>query len=651
MKPMELDDLSEDGEATEESTDESVTVDRRHRLINCHFLSCGVVTGAAGALLLMAVVLPALQWGYLYVGRTDNTMETAWPFHDVKKVWRSSFKGDLASPDPFTLAGKSVYFLIIDRFARAGAGPDYPECTGVTPKFCGGNIQGIIERLDYIQGMGFDCIWITPPVKQYASDSCHLVNGKKWCSDGFSGYWAEDFFEIDPHFGSREDMRALADNLHARKMCLVLDMVTNHAGIIDSDASAERIKPFDKIEYYHQLAGPETFGAVQGLNGTWHPPPDYVSHCGPRNHDNIFCVSWCGPGAYDCPQYDQKYVEQGWFGSLGDLNQSHPFVRKELIRYATQMVLNYSIDAIRLDTAAFMSRGFLAELQEAVGVQIVGEVTTMNMTHQASYQRYPPRVTGYLRSNPVLAGTLNFPLFYYATGAFCGWITFLGRVGPPNMTNLTLVMRHQLDDDLYEDLDLLGNFLDNHDEEARIAYACQNDTSRLKNALAWTLLYKGIPMIYYGTEQGYASKKVHGEWQGDSSIRESLWQSGYNTETWQYRFIKRLNEVRNKYRIGGAAELHTTTTDDNKMVFTRSSNHGHVSSAWVFLNNYAAANASTPQVYCPGPFPPSGKLSFWEEVLSGDGPAVLKDGCYHAPDSNPKVLVLNKHSDSIFDYV
>mmetsp|Transcript_56790 Transcript_56790/g.157203 ORF Transcript_56790/g.157203 Transcript_56790/m.157203 type:complete len:632 (+) Transcript_56790:58-1953(+) len=564
-----------------------------------------------------------------------------------QSTWALRAFDSMHRPLTFTLAGKSVYFLVIDRFARAGEGDDYPACTGVSPKFCGGNLRGIVERLDYIQGMGFDCIWITPPVKQYASSSCHEVGGETWCSDGFTGYWASDFFQIDPHFGSAGDLKALSDGLHARKMCLVLDVVTNHAGIIESDSDARRIKPFNRMEYYNQIAGPGSFGLVQGLNGSWRPPPPEVTNCGPHNRDNIYCASWCGPGSYVCPEYRQDYVEAGWFGTLGDLNQSHPFVKRKLIEYVTGMVRNYSVDAIRLDTAAFMGKDFLADLQKAAGVQIIGEVTTMNMTHQASYQRDPPlRAAKTEGSRSILAGTLNFPLFYYVTGAFCGWITFVGNVGNPDMTNLTMVMDSQLSSNLYSDLDLLGNFFDNHDEEARMAYACMNDTLRMRNALAWVMLTRGIPMIYYGTEQGFSSRKIHGVWQGDSAIRESLWQSGYNTTTWQYQFIKRLNRVRGQHRLGAGSQfLHFgPSIRRDVLVFSRSSEDGDPDAAWVFLNNYPEAEADMPRTYCPGPSPDTAPGAVWVEVLSGDGPAVLEGGCYRAPNSQPKVLVqLREH--------
>ena len=100
---------------------------------------------------------------------------------------------------------------------------------------------GIIDRLDYIEGMGFDCIWITPVVK----------------SLDYTGYFAEDFFDIDPHIGTKETLRALSKALHNRGMCLVLDIVANHVRplVVQSDWSAdaiktylgvEGIKPFDK---------------------------------------------------------------------------------------------------------------------------------------------------------------------------------------------------------------------------------------------------------------------------------------------------------------------------------------------------------------------------------------------------------------------
>lgn len=125
-----------------------------------------------------------------------------------------------ASSD-FTLAGKSIYFAVTDRFAEGGDDASVDWCnrdaewvTRTDGGYCGGTFRGIIDNLDYISGMGFDCVWITPVVS----------------SQDYTGYAATNLFEINSQFGSSSDLKSLSDALHERDMCLVVDVVTNHMG-------------------------------------------------------------------------------------------------------------------------------------------------------------------------------------------------------------------------------------------------------------------------------------------------------------------------------------------------------------------------------------------------------------------------------------
>merc|ERR1719329_1476359 len=122
--------------------------------------------------------------------------------------------------------GRSIYFVFTDRFAKSVDAGDFDEkCDG--KKWCGGTLQGIIRKLDYIQGMGFDAIWITPPVKQVD----WLDN---WNGTGYHGYWASDFFAIDPHLGTEDDLLALKQECQKRAMLLMVDIVANHVGPVHS---------------------------------------------------------------------------------------------------------------------------------------------------------------------------------------------------------------------------------------------------------------------------------------------------------------------------------------------------------------------------------------------------------------------------------
>jgi alpha-amylase len=255
----------------------------------------------------------------------------------------------------------------------------------------------------------------------------------------------------------------------------------------------------------------------------------------------------CGVGMFDCPGYDEGVVNDGWLYDLGDLNQSVPFVRKELLRWAAHMVKTYKIDAIRLDTAPYVRKDFLAELQETVNVEILGEVTTSNLTYHASFQQ--AKNGG--KTENILAGTINFPLFYTTRPNFCGPYLDLNGVG--------YVMKAQLKDGQYARPDLLGNFVDNHDLPPRIGYSCKGEKTRVMNALAFTMFSRGVPIIYAGTEQGMAEK---------DDFRNALWGSGYRRDHELYNFMADMNRVRRAYNVS-SVDAEVVVSSKTHLVFTR----------------------------------------------------------------------------------
>eukprot|EP00435_Cladocopium_sp_Y103_P015491 s792_g3.t2 len=458
----------------------------------------------------------------------------------------------IVKSEEFSLAGKSVYFLVVDRFARSGTqafnttycdlAADWINNTG--GGYCGGTLNGIIDRLDYIEGMGFDCIWITPVVD----------------SNGFMGYDAVNIFEIEPHFGSKEilvsenpeDLKRLSQKLHERSMCLILDIVLNHVRplVVNGEVNLSTIE-----SHYNQRNRSNNQSFEEYLI-SWPPPPFNPSEdnhrlrtlkmtgeldCGHHVADHTECACFPGNTGFNCPSLIAEEFTTGYLGVLGDLNHSNPFVRQTLLTWVREMVQNYSLDALRLDTAIYLERDFLPEVQEAAGVQVLGEATVNNLTFQASLMH------GAAQSG--LLGLLNFPPFYQLPRAFCGY-RMGGEFGDyslqgtwyeeADMEGLGSVLSLQLSANMHSNLDMMGNFADNHDEFSRLTYFCRYDSLRIRQALVWVFLSRGIPVLYYGTEQGLDGHQGPENSKGQDNLRESMWQTGYRTDTWQYRFIQRL---------------------------------------------------------------------------------------------------------------
>ena len=95
--------------------------------------------------------------------------------------------------------------------------------------------------------MGFDCIWVTPVVKNFYGPA------SEESGYGYHGYWAEDFYEIDSNFGSREDLQELIHETHRHGMCFILDIVLNHVRPVHSLSDLRRVRPFNETHHLHLL--------------------------------------------------------------------------------------------------------------------------------------------------------------------------------------------------------------------------------------------------------------------------------------------------------------------------------------------------------------------------------------------------------------
>ncbi len=141
-------------------------------------------------------------------------------------------------------ASRSIYQVLTDRFAQSDNSTTAP-CNTADRVYCGGTFKGIQNHLDYIQNMGFDAIWISPVTAQ--------LRGNTTYGYAYHGYWQRDLYEINLRFGTGEELRELAEALHARDMYLMVDVVVNHNGARGPPQSIDFsvYTPFDKEEYYH----------------------------------------------------------------------------------------------------------------------------------------------------------------------------------------------------------------------------------------------------------------------------------------------------------------------------------------------------------------------------------------------------------------
>ncbi|KAI4527757.1 glycoside hydrolase family 13 protein [Schizophyllum commune Loenen D] len=330
---------------------------------------------------------------------------------------------------------RSIYELVTDRFARTDGSTTAPCNTG-DRVFCGGTWQGLTNHLDYIKNMGFTAVWISPITMQ--------IYGNTHSGEAYHGYWPKDYYQLNPNFGTADDLRNLVKALHDRDMYLMVDLVVNHyASWGDEDIQWSQYVPFNDQKYFH--------------NKCW--------------------INW----------NNQRSIEDCWMGDgyvpLPDLDTENDYVVSTLEKYVGELVSNYSIDGLRLDATKNIRKDFWPGFCSAAGVYCQGEVWTANVDQFCPWQDY-------------MAGLHNYPMHDYTVSAF-SW-----HKGDVNaLANTLNALTNQC-----ADVGLLGSFTENHDNPRMGSVT--NDLSQRKSLAAMTILSgNGIPIVYYGQEQIFDAKK------------------------------------------------------------------------------------------------------------------------------------------------
>jgi len=451
----------------------------------------------------------------------------------------------LSTPDPLSrsreraLAGTSLrqdltreqfYFAMTDRFANGSTDNDRGGLTGdrlttgfdPTDKgfYHGGDLAGLMSKLDYLQGMGATSIWMTPSFKNKPVQGTGANAGA-----GYHGYWITDFTQIDPHLGTNAELKDLIDRAHKRGMKVFFDIITNHtADVIDYRQG--------KYAYIDKATSP-----YRDTNGQSFDDRDYVSGATPFPALNAqsFPYTPFYPTAADetakVPvalnnltwyhnRGDSTFAGEsnvyGDFVGLDDLFTEQPVVRDQLIDiYKTWAT--FGVDGFRIDTVKHVNMEFWQKFSPAMldaaktdklrsndRFFMFGEVFDSNPAFTSQYT-----TTGKLQA------TLDFGFQSAATNFGLGKAT----------TGLRDLFEN---DDYYTDTDSnvyqSPTFLGNHDM-GRIGYFLtkglpdsNEDDLLQRDELTHALMYtsRGQPVVYYGDEQGFTGPG------GDKDARQDM---------------------------------------------------------------------------------------------------------------------------------
>jgi glycosidase len=437
-----------------------------------------------------------------------------------------------------------IYFLLPDRFANSDPSNDRGGLqggrltTGFDPTskgfYHGGDLEGVISRLDYIQSLGATTVWLAPVFKNKPVQG---APGEQ--SAGYHGYWVTDFTRIDPHFGDEHDMRALVEAAHARGMKVYLDIIANHtADVIAYRECPARECPYrSRAQYPYSRHGGidgkpinDGFGGDDAAHQTVDnfaklTRPDYAyTPYVPRGEEHVKVPAWLNDPIYyhnrGNSTFSGESSELGDFSGLDDLMTENPRVVRGFIDIFGTWIDQYHIDGYRIDTARHVNPEFWQAFVPAMRARaaangipnfhIFGEVMTsgIDVAHLARYTRVAR-----------LPAVLDFA-FAYAVRA-----TISASSGTQ------VLARVFSDDALYEGGEQtalqLPTFVGNHDL-GRFAWFVRADRpgasdaevlKRVTLAYAMLLTLRGVPVIYYGDEQGFAGTG------GDQDARQDMFAS------------------------------------------------------------------------------------------------------------------------------
>ena len=432
-----------------------------------------------------------------------------------------------------------IYFVLTDRFDDGNPRNNEQGLGEYDPRqghmYSGGDIDGIRRRLDYVQALGATAVWLTPPVLNQWHDTTHGF----W---GYHGYWASHFKRMDPHVGTLADYQRLSDALHRRGMYLVQDVVVNHTGNFFSYGPGWRAD--DPAADYRPNTG------SRPLVGQ-HPQPlqaPFDLNDPRRAPDRRAGIYHWTPEIRDVTVRDEELNFQS--SGLDDLNTENPVVRRALRDSFGYWVRAVGVDAFRIDTAYHVPPEFFEDFLYATDPKAPGVAQVARRTGRRDFLAFgegfgidPPGQTLYTRKlesyirgdngQQRLSGMLNFPLY-------AGLVDVFARGRAPaelqrRVQDMVVANARGIDPRR------LPSFIDNHDVDRWLAVSGE---PAMKQALLALMTLPGIPVLYYGTEQGLVEQRA--------SMFAAGWGSGgrdrFDTSAPLFRFTQAAVALRQAHR-------------------------------------------------------------------------------------------------------
>ena len=500
-------------------------------------------------------IAPNAEPGTYYIVFTKDGESFKYPYEIAAREKGSAERRSFTTAD-------MIYLIMPDRFANGDESNDSVEC--MADKLArerksgrhGGDIQGVIDHLDYISELGATYIWTTP----FLADNAPRGS--------YHGYAASDYYHIDPRFGSNELYRTLVAKANEKGLGIIMDMVPNHCG---TEHWWMDDLPFQ--DWIHQ------FDTYTGTNVAFSTNMD--------------------PNASRKDLYIQ---ESGWFvPSMVDMNLDNPYVLKYFIQWAIWWIEYAGLDGFRVDTYPYNEKQPAADWCEAImneypNFNIVGECWTPSIPQLAYWQGGNANKDGF---DSHLPSIMDFPLHDAMRAGLAednpGW----GQ----GMTRVYDILSH---DFVYHDLSKMLIFPGNHDT-ARLGDVLGKNPAKVKLAMAMMATMRGIPQIFAGDELMFVSDNLRdagdhgglrvdfpGGWKGDAVdlfTEEGRKAQTHNTDGLEvpqgqaaemFDYVSRLFQWRKtKDVIHNGKTLHFMTRDNTYGYFR----HDEYDVVFVYINN------------------------------------------------------------------
>ena len=458
-----------------------------------------------------------------------------------------------------------IYLIVPDRFANGDPSNDSTEDTKEDAARDqafgrhGGDIQGIMDHMDYIADLGATAIWMTPLLEDDARRG------------SYHGYACSDYYNIDSRFGDNALYRQMVDVAHENGVKVIMDIVTNHCG----------------TEHWW----------MQEM-----PFEDWVHKNDPFITSNHMYSLALDPNASAA---DRKLMEEGWFSrGMPDMNLDNPYLLKYFQQWAVWWIEYSGLDGFRVDTYFYnekvpMSYWCKAVTDEYPWFNIVGENWNANPDMVAYWQKDNPNPDGF---NSNLPSIMDFPLRDAVNDAL-----YLplesdgeeGRRGRRTRGDISAVYSIVARDFQYRDLTNMLLFFSNHDTP-RLGDIFGQSYDKMKLSFAMLATMRGIPQMFYGDElmfsidnqnrdDGRLRKDFPGGWEGDAMnlFEQSGREAAASDPEWTgaadlHAYVRALLNWRKTKEVIHSGKTMHFIPQDNTYAYFR---YNDTDLVFVFINN------------------------------------------------------------------